>query len=67
MAKEKTKWKWNEHKEWQDKQAEPEPEKNPLRAGQCVQCRAGGFTLQIKTRGRMDRICKNCGYTTKDI
>jgi hypothetical protein len=68
MAKEKTKWKWNEYQQWKDQQAKAdEPvEEAPVRSGVCPDCGHGSFQLKIKA-GQMDRICKGCGVIVENV
>lgn len=68
MAKEKTKWRWNEYDEWKQKQeeGEAEPDKPVRRSGQCDECGHGSFLLKIQA-GKMDRICKGCGVIKEDV
>jgi hypothetical protein len=66
MAKEKTKWRWNEYDQWKEKQQQPtEPDEIPVRPGRC-ECGGGSFHLKIKA-GKMDRICKGCGVVVENV
>ena len=66
VAKEKTKWKWNEYSQWKEKQQQPtEPEEKPVPAGRC-ECGSGRFSLRIN-KGKMDRICRGCGEILENV
>lgn len=68
MAKEKTKWKWNEYQAWKEsKEKKDQPvEEAPVRSGICAECGEGSFHLRVKD-GQMDRICKSCGVILFDV
>lgn len=68
MAKEKTKWRWEEFAQWKEKQQGKQdgPGEDPIRPGQCEECRGGSFALKVKN-GRMDRICRGCGVIVENV